>query len=994
MEIVRAYGKPHYFLTFTCNPRWKEFEDLLPGGMAVHDRPDIVNKVFHKKLRDLVDDLLNKHVLGVVKGMVYSIEFQKRGLPHAHMLLIMEKPLYYVTQVDAAVCAELPEEVDSDLWKTVTNSMIHSCGDRGGRGCLDKNGKCTRNYPKPFASTTTFDDNKVPNYRRRPDGRTVKRWGKTFDNRHVVPYNPYLTAKYDAHLNLEVVASVHAVKYIYKYIFKGRDQLRTELKDVYDETAIFMDNMYITASEAHWRLIGYPDHFKNVSVIDLDLHLEGQQVLHYAVDGTPRDLDNAERAIRSGGVTKLTAWLALNARQDDVGVFARSLLYQDIPQHFAWKQQEKQWSKRARDTKQLGLLPMVPPNRLESWYLRMLLTHVRGPKSWCDLRTYRGRTYPTYEEVCMARGLLENPREYYLMMEEVVMVYTSPTKVIEFFSMMISMANPPILSALYSSCLPLLRKEFENLPLEYDEQLSEAAVKVAISESLGKMNPVMCKTLFDAIGPPTDEEMMRLQTRGTKTSNRVPVDPSTLNDEQKHVYDVVTQSESGMFMLDAPGGTGKTYTLRCIIDYFGEDNCCVVASTGIAAIMLPSATTAHYRFKLPLDLEGETMPNLQINSKEARNIKECKIIVWDEVVMMSRYGVEAVDKFLKGITGVKRPFGGKRVLFSGDFRQILPIVSLSSRDSSVRMSLKCSYLWKNIRQLSLKINMRVLQGESNAELSEWCENLLEIGEGRARVVGERQFEPEGNGDIELPKTVHVVRQLDELIGKVLGANLAQLKPDVAILAPLNEQCALINDLCIARLPGPLKTYYSFDRVLEDHEANNLSTRHSVPLDLLHGINDGLPPHELKLKVGAVVMCIRNLVQYKGIMNGTKMVVIRLLKAGVVCRIYQPGNVNDGEEVIIPRIRFHLKGDDYPFNMERKQLPLKLAYGMTVNKSQCQTLRRVGLWLTADRPCFAHGQLYVALSRVASGPRGIWLLNGKQTRTVRNVIYKEIFNQVN
>ncbi|KAK6012894.1 hypothetical protein OSTOST_21926 [Ostertagia ostertagi] len=90
MAIVARYGKPTYFLTITCNPQWKEIQENLFHGQSPSDRPDLVARVFNAKLQELCNDLLRRHVLGEVEAYVYVIEFQKRGLPHCHMLLIMK----------------------------------------------------------------------------------------------------------------------------------------------------------------------------------------------------------------------------------------------------------------------------------------------------------------------------------------------------------------------------------------------------------------------------------------------------------------------------------------------------------------------------------------------------------------------------------------------------------------------------------------------------------------------------------------------------------------------------------------------------------------------------------------------------------------------------------------------------------------------------------------------------------------------------------------
>ena len=89
MTIVRKYGKPDLFITFTCNPLWDDITSNLLPNQKVTDRPDLVVRVFKLKLRELLNDILKRHILGRPLAHVYTIEFQKRGLPHAHMLIIL-----------------------------------------------------------------------------------------------------------------------------------------------------------------------------------------------------------------------------------------------------------------------------------------------------------------------------------------------------------------------------------------------------------------------------------------------------------------------------------------------------------------------------------------------------------------------------------------------------------------------------------------------------------------------------------------------------------------------------------------------------------------------------------------------------------------------------------------------------------------------------------------------------------------------------------------
>ena len=111
MTIVTKHGKPDIFLIMTANPKWPEIQENLLQHQNASDRPDIVSCVFNLKLKELLDDLHERHVLGRVTAFVYTIEFQKRGLPHAHLILFLadaDKP--QTTQdIDRLVSAKIPD---------------------------------------------------------------------------------------------------------------------------------------------------------------------------------------------------------------------------------------------------------------------------------------------------------------------------------------------------------------------------------------------------------------------------------------------------------------------------------------------------------------------------------------------------------------------------------------------------------------------------------------------------------------------------------------------------------------------------------------------------------------------------------------------------------------------------------------------------------------------------------------------------------------------
>lgn len=347
MALVQKHSKPNIFLTMTCNPNWDEIvKELLPG-QTPQDRPDLVVRVYKVKLEAMKDMLLKKHILGVVKAYVYVVEFQKRGLPHAHFLLIMDSryKLVMPEQYDHLISAELPDKHKyPELYAMVVKHMMHGpCGVLKANNVCMQDGLCKNKYPRPFNSTTLQGKDSYPVYRRRDNGRSARVRGQTLDNRWVVPYNPYLLRMFNCHINVEVCSSIKAVKYVYKYIYKGGDRTSMNFEQPdsngnIDEIKRYVDARWVTPSEALWRIFGFDLYDNNPSVLQLPLHLPGMHMVSFNANEDLRDVAAREKASKS----MLTEYFEANKIHE----WARTILYKDFPEWFRWIAGEKYWKKR------------------------------------------------------------------------------------------------------------------------------------------------------------------------------------------------------------------------------------------------------------------------------------------------------------------------------------------------------------------------------------------------------------------------------------------------------------------------------------------------------------------------------------------------------------------------------------------------------------------------------------------------------------------------
>ena len=154
MALCGKFGKPTFFLTFTCNPKWNEITKNILSHQSARDRPDLIARVFQLKLKELIKDIEHNQVLGFQVARIYVIEFQKRGLPHAHVLIWIRKDDIPTIeeQMDTTICAEIPNPLlYPKLYRTVMKHMIHGpCGKQNQSSPCMEGEECTKEFPKDF----------------------------------------------------------------------------------------------------------------------------------------------------------------------------------------------------------------------------------------------------------------------------------------------------------------------------------------------------------------------------------------------------------------------------------------------------------------------------------------------------------------------------------------------------------------------------------------------------------------------------------------------------------------------------------------------------------------------------------------------------------------------------------------------------------------------------------------------------------------------------
>ena len=689
----------------------------------------------------------------------------------------------------------------------------------------------------------------------------------------------------------------------------------------------------------------------------LHVHLPNEQTVIFDPTADEEDIQDA----CDTSTSTLLEWFELNRRDPA----ARGLLYTRVPEHYTWSQKSHTWEPRRNlNAITVGRTLSVSHRNQEMFALRRLLNVVTGATEWADLLTVDGTLYGTFQEACGARGMLKDDGDVIAALQVLSQTNCSLDVMrLEFALILLnrSCENPV---ALFDMFAEDLCEQGAATPLTY------AAALHAVEDIFVQHGRSLSEIGFNMPDrPPNHGPPACFRAHVFNTDQCIVERDQFVNqftDEQRHAMarllaavDQPTTNEPRIFSVLSSAGTGKSLFVNGVTWHLRSQQLIVlnVAASALAATVLAGGRTAHSCFRIPIPATSSSYCGLKADERQL--IRTSAIIFYDEISMVSKDVGDTLDRSLREVMGQPHvPFGGKVVCFLGDFKQLLPVVPGSRGDNTVK---DCGW-WQYCRIMRFTINWRAALNPTFAAL------LDDVGNGRL-------------ADVEVPATSRA-SSIENLVQRVYGDDMLMVPQQRHLILALTlDSCRAVNDYCLGLIPGDGITVSASDDMSENRDLDAYPGEYVASLQL-----NGVPPASLLLKRGARYMIMKNYDHHRGVVNGTQCELLVCDRHLLQVRLLS--GTQSGRIILLPRCSFHVSAENsgLPFAFTRVQFPLIPGYCVTVHKAQGQSLQAAGLFFEQD--CFAHGQLYTALSRTG-GWQSLFVLMPPNESALVNLVRKHV-----
>jgi hypothetical protein len=980
MAQVYAMGGPHVFLTFTGNPKWEEIQSNLQYGNAWWNDPVLVCRIFKQKLETLLQGIRDGKYFGGRKStyLQYVIEFQKRGMPHAHMLIRLENfESNSPEDVDEICSCAIPQDCESScrqcakcrLRDIVMQNMIHSCyAWRCYKTKAQKNDKtCSYRFPKPAVESTHLG---LSGY-----WELKRAVGEEF----MVAYNPQLSLEFSAHINVEIACGTKSVYYLRKYFSKRPDMVAACLSKT-DTLKEQLDTFYrsrcLTSFEAVWETLGFAFQKFEPDVSAIQLYLPGEQPLVFDPINPARARERAEALL-----SDLDLYLKrpTDSEFDSVklieyfenysfGVGRNGIEDQCIPPHRVVPKREQK----------ICFVSNLNYSNLEQFALYLLLQKIpcrslsellAGELTFAKAAAKRGLT--TDDPTGLQRIVLKDMINRHVPAADIV-TYIASLAIYEVCDM----------AQLFDEFYPSMTESYH--AVIFDAKCDAMRELSAILNNEG----VSIRSIFAASDSLLEvvkaaEGTTAMQAQRYFTQIRIATQvPPVPNVQQRQCFQAVLDGNHRLLYINGSAGCGKTTVLNMChasLQAAGKKVLCS-AFTGVASGLLPGGLTCHRVFGLPVEDAGTQddvsshVSSISTQSYAAELLRCADVIIIDEVSMLHRQYLDVINSVLQDVMASHESFGGKRIVMAGDFQQLPPVVKAppaESRSATVQASIASSSLFDSFVTLTMNENCRFVS-------QSYATYLSHVGLGKFPETDAIA----GTQKVPLFPGVRFHTTLDECAAE-FTSEIEQLQPRI-LISTTHDAANSFNEkqLDRHRVPGVIREYEAHHTIIQNGVGNN--KLRLCAQDAEHFRRPGIPDYKLELFVGMPVMLIRNLFPSKGYANGTVLTVAALDHHTVT--VVSSSGLWSAKPILLPRIKFSfIQGS---VKIVRSQFPLVPAFATTINKVQGQTLP--GGIVDVRRAPFCHGQLYVGLSRFVDETKMVLLVDESESLT--SVVFPELLKR--
>lgn len=607
LTLCRKFGKPTLFITMTTNPNWQEITSQLLPGQNASDVPQVVVRVFHQKMKHMIN-ILSK-ASGGFQYLIWVVEFQKRGLPHCHMIIKLKSELS-ILETEALVRAELPtEEEDAELRRLILKHNMHPQSHLTvPYSRCNKNGKCIYKFPIPLQAMTSFNEFGNILFRRRKE-----------EDRWVVSHIPGLLREMQTHIHVDVCSHVGVVMYLYKYLFKGVDKAKMGIVPANDGEAAeeqapnefddYVNSRYLSSSEAMWRIFNYNVTSKTPSVTALRVHVPNGQ------------LGSMSKGPKASTASPLLYYFARPPGEEFDGLcyaeyFAKFKRRKDLSPA---QQREEHWVEyqiqdnpqrpsfviRNKGPDKLIRIAIVAPRLGEIYYIRLLL-QIRPARSFEALRTVDGVIFETFQEACVELGVFRDKNEANHTIEEAIEMHYSPQHIRFLFAHLLVDLEPAgrVLWDQYKSSMIADFANFPSIERREREALRD------LQRLLQGRNANLCNFGLPEQGiSPTalSREQDLLLDEAAEQRRQYECRAAMFNEEQSKVFNMLVERQSSgqpsCVFLDGRAGRGKSFVLETFVFWCRSQQWVVliVGSTALSVLLYTRGRTAHSTFSVPVD---------------------------------------------------------------------------------------------------------------------------------------------------------------------------------------------------------------------------------------------------------------------------------------------------------------------------------------------------------------------------------------------------------